>query len=83
MCMCLYYCTGADGVIRYRVGVVADQDTNSKSNPTTWNSILKKGTLTYTEAANLFKIDWEEEVYCVHLITCEGLVIAVYSMYWL
>ncbi|ALC45803.1 CG5276 [Drosophila busckii] len=52
------------GVISYRIGIIADLDTNSKvvkaDGSVTWRSYLKKGYLTYTTSKNEIQISWDD-----------------------
>lgn len=50
-------------VITFRIGIVADLDTNSKSSkqPNTFRSYLKKGTLSYIAGRNLVKVQWDSQ----------------------
>lgn len=49
--------------IIYKIGIVADLDTNSKSTvkPHTYNSLLKKGYLTYNKASSYVSVKWDTE----------------------
>jgi soluble calcium-activated nucleotidase 1 len=49
-------------LVAYRIGIVADMDTNSKSptKPHTYNSYLKKGFLSYHRTKNYAAISWDQ-----------------------
>ncbi|KAM4603455.1 soluble calcium-activated nucleotidase 1b isoform 2-T3 [Polymixia lowei] len=50
-----------DGV-RYRIGVIADLDTASRSSKEqTWFSYMRKGHLTVSESADRLKVEWDAE----------------------
>lgn len=50
-------------MVTYKIGIVADLDTNSKSNGKahTYNSFLKKGYLTYNKALSYVTVTWETQ----------------------
>ena len=50
--------------MHYHIGVVADQDLNSKEPGAdyTWFSILKKGTLKHKLSTNTYSVEWDKEV---------------------
>ncbi|XP_026750096.1 soluble calcium-activated nucleotidase 1 [Galleria mellonella] len=50
-------------VVTFRIGIVADLDTNSKSatKPNTYNSYLKKGYLSYNHVKMLVTITWDPQ----------------------
>ncbi|XP_055849503.1 apyrase [Episyrphus balteatus] len=50
----------ARGIQTYRIGMVADLDTASKSG-NSWKSYFKKGHLTFIEAKREVKITWDEQ----------------------
>ncbi|XP_049575839.1 soluble calcium-activated nucleotidase 1b [Syngnathus scovelli] len=48
--------------IRYRIGVIADLDTASRSpKAQTWFSYMKKGHVTVSESADTLDVEWDEE----------------------
>lgn len=48
--------------IRYRIGVIADLDTASRSSKAqTWFSYMKKGYLTVSESADRLEMEWDAE----------------------
>ncbi|XP_019744910.1 soluble calcium-activated nucleotidase 1b isoform X1 [Hippocampus comes] len=48
--------------IRYRIAVIADLDTASRSpKDQTWFSYMKKGHLTVAESADTLEVEWDEE----------------------
>ncbi|XP_077426993.1 soluble calcium-activated nucleotidase 1b [Vanacampus margaritifer] len=50
-----------DGV-RYRIGVIADLDTASRSpKDQTWFSYMKKGHVTVSELADTLRVEWDED----------------------
>lgn len=53
----------AGGFITFRIGIVADMDTNSKSatKPHTYNSYFKRGHLTYNAVQNQVTVTWDTE----------------------
>ena len=46
--------------IKYRIAVIADLDTDSKSDKNTWKSYLKLGSLTYDFQEENVQINWED-----------------------
>lgn len=49
--------------VTYAIGIVSDSDENSKSldKKNTWNSLYKKGYLTWTQSKNLITVKWEDK----------------------
>ncbi|CAL8330383.1 unnamed protein product [Lota lota] len=48
--------------VRYRIGVIADLDTASRSSKEqTWFSYMRKGHLTVSESADRLEVEWDEE----------------------
>lgn len=49
--------------IRYRIGVISDLDTESKSSKDqTWFSYLKRGYLTVSNSADSLKVEWDADI---------------------
>lgn len=49
--------------IRYRIGVIADLDTASRSSKDqTWFSYMKRGYLTVSESADRLEVEWDAEI---------------------
>lgn len=50
-------------IVTFRIGIVADLDTNSKSNtkPHTYNSFLKRGSLSYNQVKGTVKVMWDAQ----------------------
>lgn len=58
------YChvpTETEHGVEFRVGMVADQDENSKVDDVTWKSYLKTGTLTMHDDGS-FSVSWDREL---------------------
>lgn len=52
--------------IRYRIGVIADLDTASRSTKDqTWFSYMKRGYLTVSESADRLAVEWDAEIVTV------------------
>lgn len=50
------------GGIRYRIGVIADLDTNSRSQKdNTWFSFLKRGHLLVSDSGDRVSVEWDPE----------------------
>lgn len=48
--------------IKYRIGVIADLDTASRSSKDqTWFSYMKKGYLTVSESADRLQVEWDDD----------------------
>jgi len=48
--------------VRYRIGVIADLDTASRSSKEqTWFSYMRKGHLTVSESADRLEVEWDDE----------------------
>ncbi len=49
--------------VRYRIGVIADLDTASRSSKDqTWFSYMKRGYLTISDSADRLEVEWDAEV---------------------
>lgn len=48
--------------IRYRIGVIADLDTNSRSDkPLTWFSYMRRGYLVVSQSADRVEVEWDSD----------------------
>lgn len=77
--------------IRYRIGVIADLDTASRSSKEqTWFSYMKKGYLTVSDSADRLEVEWDSDIVTLEshlaekgrgrviIVTCTDLLFSVY-----